>query len=130
MRSGMPNWSAPLFPKPAGSPLMMTVVGIPVLILKMLPTCHPPSADFAKPLNDAGVGTAQSTLMLAFCPTLKSERPRSDFGANQYKELRLVPNVSPAIVEELSSIDFDHVYATWNCRPWPNLLSTLRFIAS
>src|SRR5229473_6776859 len=109
MRFGMPNWSAPPFPKPAGSPLKMTVVGIPVLILKMLPTCHPPTAALANPENDCGVGRAQSTLMDAFWPTLKSERPRSDFGANQYKELRLFENVSPAMVDELSSIDFDHV---------------------
>ena len=88
---------------------MMTVVGMPVFILNMLPNCHPPSAAFTKPLDVSRVGTAQSRLMLAFCPTLKSERPRSDFGANQYKELILVPNVSPAMVEELSSIDFDHV---------------------
>src|SRR5260370_38663980 len=105
----MPNWSGPLFPKPAGSPLKMTVVGIPVLILKMPPTCHPPTAAFANPLNDLGVGRAQSTLMDAFWPTLKSERPRSDFGATQYKEFRLFANVSPAMVDALSSIDFDQV---------------------
>src|ERR1700682_608972 len=109
MRFGMPNWSAPSFPNPAGSPLMMTVVGIPVLILKMPPTCHPPTAAFVNPWKDFGVGRAQSTLMDAFWPTLKSERPRSDFGANQYKELRLFENVSPAMVDELSSIDFDKV---------------------
>src|SRR6202165_4663384 len=109
MRSGMPNWSAPPFPKPAGSPLKMTVVGIPVLILKMPPTCHPPTAAFANPLNDLGVGKAQSRLMDALWPTLKSERPRSDFGANQYKELRLFPKVYPAMVAEVSSIDLDQV---------------------
>src|SRR5258706_5631615 len=109
MRLGMPNWSAPPFPKPAGSPLMMTVVGTPVLILRMPPTCHWPNAAFASPLNDFGVGRAQRALMVALWPTLKSERPRSDFGANQYKELRLFPNVSPAIVAESSSIDFDQV---------------------
>src|SRR3981189_2593509 len=109
MRSGIPNWSAPPFPKPAGSPLKMTVVGIPVLILKMPPACHPLTAAFANPLNDLGVGRAQSTLMDALWPTLKSERPRSDFGANQYKELRLLRNVSPAMVAELSSTDLDQV---------------------
>src|SRR5216684_6141871 len=128
MRFGMPNWSAPSFPRPAGSPLMMAVVGIPVLILKMPPTCHPPTATFANPLNDLGVGRAQSTLMDAFWRTLKSERPRSDFGANQYKEFRLFENVSPAIVAELSSIDLDQVYAAWNWRPWLILLSTFRFM--
>src|SRR3981189_3035486 len=107
---GMPNWSAQPFPKPIGSPLKMTVVGTPVLILKMPPNCHPPIAAFANPLNDCGVGRAQSALMDALWPTLKSERPRSDFGANQYKELRLFENVSPAMVAELSSIDFDHVW--------------------
>src|SRR5216684_988625 len=109
MRFGMPNWSAPSFPRPAGSPLKMAVVGIPVLILKMPPTCHPPTAAFTNPLNDFGVGRAQSTLMDALWLTLKSERPRSDFGANQYKELRLFPNVSPAMVAEVSSSDFDQV---------------------
>src|ERR1700676_1117216 len=109
MRFGMPNWSAPPFPKPAGSPLMMAVVGIPVLILKMPPTCHPPTAAFANPFSDLGAGTAHSKLMLAFWLTLKSERPRRDFGANQYNELRLFPKVSPAIVDESSSIDFDQV---------------------
>src|ERR1700730_6633498 len=109
MRFGMPNWSAPTFPKPAGSPLLITVVGIPELILKMPPTCHPPTAAFTIPSDNFGVGKAHSKLIDAFWPTLKSERPRSDFGANQYKELRLFPNVSPAIVEELSSIDFDQV---------------------
>src|ERR1700676_3483712 len=105
----MPNWSAPPFPNPAGSPLIIAVVGIPVLILKMPPICQPPAAVFTKPFHDLGVGTAQSMLIAALCPTLKSERPRSDFGANQYKELRLVPRTSPAVVAELSSIDFDHV---------------------
>src|SRR5260221_4577042 len=105
----MANGSAPEFCKPAGSPATMTVVGTPVLILKMPPTCHPPTAAFANPLIDLGVGRAQSTLMDAFWPTLKSERPRSDFGANQYKEFRLFENVSPAIVAELSSIDLDQV---------------------
>jgi len=95
----MPNWSAPLFPKPAGSTLMIAVVGTPVLILKMLPTCHPPAAAFMKPLNDFGIGKAQRTLMDALWPMLKSERPRSDFGANQYVELRLFPNASPATVD-------------------------------
>src|SRR5260370_42409735 len=108
MRLGMPNWSAPPFPKPAGSPLKMTVVGIPVLILKMPPTCHPPTAAFANPVDDLAVGRPHSTLMDAFWPTLKSAMPRSDFGANQYKELMLFANLSPAIVDELSSIDFDH----------------------
>src|ERR1700730_11963395 len=105
MRSGMPNWSAPPFPKPAGSPLMITVVGTPVLILKMPPTCHPPITAFANPLNDFGVDRAQRTLMDALWPTLKSEGPRRELGANQYKELRLFKNVSPAIVAEVSSID-------------------------
>src|ERR1700676_203565 len=109
MRFGIPNWSAPLFPKPAGSPLMMAVVGIPVLILNMPPSCHPPTAAFANPFNDLGTGSAQSKLMDAFWPTLKSERPRSDFGPNQYNELRLFPKVSPAIVAESSSMDFDQV---------------------
>src|SRR5258708_10609605 len=105
MRLGMPNWSAPPFPKPAGSALKMTVVGIPVLILKMPPTCHPPTAAFANPLIDLGVGRAQSTLMDAFWPTLKSERPRSDFGANQYKECGIFDNVSPAMDADVSSIN-------------------------
>src|ERR1700681_752266 len=109
MRFGIPNWSAPLFPKPAGSPLMMAVVGIPELILKMPPICHPPIADLAKPFNDLGTGSAHNTLIDAVWLTLKSERPRRDFGANQYNELRLFPKVSPAIVEESSSIDLDHV---------------------
>src|SRR5258708_12931841 len=122
MRLGMPNWSAPPFPKLAESPLKMTVVGIPVLILKMLPTCHPPTAAFANPLDDLGVGRAQSTLMDAFWPTLKSERPRSDFGANQYKEFRLFANVSPAMVYELSSIDFDKLYPTSTLMPLLSLL--------
>src|ERR1700675_625708 len=112
MRCGIPNCSAPLFPKPAGSPLMIAVVGIPVLILKMPPSCHPPSAVFANPSSDLATGTAHSKLIVALWPTLKSERPRRDLGANQYSELRLFPKVSPAIVEESSSIDFDHVYAT------------------
>src|ERR1700737_5210508 len=106
---GMPNWAAPPFPKPIGAPLKMTVVGTPVLILKMPPTCHPPTAAFASPLNDCGVGRAQRALTDALWATLKSESPRSDLGANQNKELRLLRNVSPAMVEELSSIDFDQV---------------------
>src|ERR1700724_2844988 len=109
MRFGIPNWSAPPFPKPAGSPLMMAVVGIPELILKMPPTCHPPIAALANPFNDLGTGSAHNKLMDAVWATLKSERPRSDFGANQYNELRLFPKVSPAIVAESSSIDFDQV---------------------
>jgi len=32
--------------------------------------------------------------MDAFWPTLKSERPRSDFGANQYKELGYLKRIS------------------------------------
>src|ERR1700687_5613199 len=104
----MPNWSAPPFAKPMGSPLMMTVVGIPVLILKTPPSCHPPSAAFNSSL-DLGVGRAQSALTVALWATLKSERPRSDFGANQNGEFRLLRKVSPAMVDELVSIDFDQV---------------------
>src|SRR3984893_16889779 len=109
MRFGIPNWSAPPFPKPAGSPLMIAVVGIPELNLKMPRRCHPASADLARPLNDSGTGSAHNTLIEALWVTLKSERPRRDFGANQYKELRLFPKVSPAIVAESSSIDLDQV---------------------
>src|SRR5258707_2639691 len=108
---------------------MLAVVGTSVLILKMPPSCHPPSAVLANPL-DFGEASAESTLTDAFWPTLKSERPRSDLGANQYRELRLVPNVSPAIVEELPSIDFDQVYAAWDWRPWLNRLSIRSFIPS
>src|ERR1700730_6387842 len=105
----MPNWSAPPFCKPAGSPLMITVVGTPVFTLTIPPISHPPAAACTKPLGVFGVGKAQSALMAALWPTLKSEGPLSDWGANQYKELRLFANVSPAMVAEVSSIDFDQV---------------------
>src|SRR5712691_2778024 len=108
-RSGIPNGSAPALFKPAGSPLLMTVVGTPVFTLRILPNCHPPTAAFPKPPNDFGEGTAHRTLMEALWATLKSETPRSAFGAKKYKELSPLPNVSPAMVEELSSIDFAKV---------------------
>src|SRR5712692_426144 len=108
-RSGIPNGSAPIFPIILRFASMMAVVGIPVLILKMPPTCHPPTAAFTNPLADFGEGRAQSALMDAFWPTSKSERPRSVRGASEIKELRPLPNVSPAMVDELSSIDFAQV---------------------
>src|SRR6267154_631908 len=129
MRLGIPNWSAPLFPRPAGSPLKMTVVGTPLFILRIPPICHPPSAVLAKPLKDFAAGKAQRALIAALWAMLKSERPRSDFGANQYKELRLLPNVSPAIVAESSSIDFDQVKESLNWMPWLIRLSISTFMA-
>src|ERR1700676_967649 len=105
----MPNWSAPPFPKPKGSPPMMGVVGTPELYLTIPPICHPPSADLANPFHDCGVGMAQRVLMARVWATLKSEGPRSECGANQYNELRPCWNVSPAIVDELSSMDLPQV---------------------
>src|ERR1700720_3454597 len=109
MRLGMPNWSAPVFPKPMGSPAIMAVVGIPELYLTIPPICHPPNAVLANPWNDCGVGMAQRVLMETVWATLKSDGPRRDFGANQNKELRPWLNVSPAMVAELSSSDFPQV---------------------
>src|ERR1700724_1607598 len=93
MTLGMPNTSAPLFPKPIGSPAMMGVVGTPVLNLTIPPICHPPNAAVAKPLEMCGVGIAQRALTAIVWATLKSDGPRSDFGSNQYKELRPCWNV-------------------------------------
>src|SRR5712691_2260547 len=106
-RFGMPNWSAPVFPRPIGSSPIIGVVGTPVLILKMLPNSHPPRAAFPTP--DFGPGTSQSPLTDKDWPTLKSDGPRSALWANQNVELREFAYVSPAMVEELSSIDFDQV---------------------
>src|SRR4030088_1650973 len=114
MRFGMPNWPAPPLPRPIGTPLKMTVVGSPLLNLKNPPTCHPPMAALATPFKDCGVGSAQSALMDTVWATLKSDGPWSDFGANQNKELRLLRNVSPAIVDELSSSELSPVYAAWS----------------
>src|ERR1700680_1568077 len=101
----MPNWSAPPFPKPKGSPPIIGVVGTPELYLTIPPSCHPPNADLANPFHDCGVGIAQRALKASVCLTLKSEGPRSWCGANQYNELRPCSKVSPAMVDELSSTD-------------------------
>jgi hypothetical protein len=51
-----PNWSAPLFPRFNGSPLLITVVGVPVLKVKITPNYHSASACFLNPFQSFGVG--------------------------------------------------------------------------
>jgi len=51
--------------------LMMTVVGIPVLILKMPPACHPLTAAFANPAVSA---TTDPVIDSAHADVIRTER--------------------------------------------------------
>src|SRR5437660_970958 len=60
---GKPNWSAPEFCRPKGSSEMIGVVGTPLLIVKMPPSSHPPSAVFAIGPSDFGAGISHKPLI-------------------------------------------------------------------
>src|SRR5438128_11490942 len=102
--SGMPTESA-AFSVRIGSPEMRGVVGTPLFALKMPPTCHPRSTPAASPWREEETGICQIALTDAVWVKLKSEGAQLIEGANQNQVVTEFEKASPAMVEELLSID-------------------------
>src|SRR5712691_3729991 len=84
----------------------------------MPPTCQPVAAHFGTLLHDCGLGIIHRALIARMLRTSKSESPRRNRGSKAGGLDTELPNVSPAIPDELVSMLFENVYEVCSWTPW------------